>query len=650
MASKDRIVKIEILRSTETIRYAAEELEKYIIMVDSNAKTNIVEAFGEIKLGLFADFGIDSSEINDPIIDDVIDVKIDGLQGYIAGSNDRSVLFGVYKYLKSAGCRWVRPGDDGEHIPQKDLSSHSFTYRKKADYPFRGQAIEGAVSFEHVRDTILWLPKVDMNLFMIEQIVPYNYMSRWYLHTANTILPHDDIPYKDYCKYASDLELVVKKCGLQLHALGHGALNEAFGIRYKAPYMTYDVPEDAENALAMVGGKRKLHRGHPMQTHVCMSQKWVRDRVVNWLVDYMKEKPYIDFMHFWLADAINNQCECEECCKKTPSDWYVEMLNEIDKKLIEENIDSKIIFIMYVDTLWPPIVEKLNNPSRFIMTTACGSGKGYSEKRREGGIPKWERNNFSIVGGLDMALAFIDGWKPIFDGPKFIFEYMFYTDHYADPGHMTFARQVAKDMKALRVTGFDGIMSDQTQRCYFPTGLPVSIFGEFLFDTSLETEEYINKYMQDSFGQDWREAKKYLETVSSSFDFEAMKQNTDVTAQDTGCEDKNSNKAGIIGNATLGDIIAKLPALINEFDQIIEKNLVITDKCHKESWRILSYHCEYVKGLSRIYFALSRDDIETANGAFVELVNYLSKVEGEINQCFDLCLFVQRTKQIISGK
>ena len=43
MASKDRIVKIEILRSTETIRYAAEELEKYITMVDSNAKTNIVD-------------------------------------------------------------------------------------------------------------------------------------------------------------------------------------------------------------------------------------------------------------------------------------------------------------------------------------------------------------------------------------------------------------------------------------------------------------------------------------------------------------------------------------------------------------------------------------------------------------------------------
>ena len=61
------------------------------------------------------------------------------------------------------------------------------------------------------------------------------------------------------------------------------------------------------------------------------------------------------------------------------------------------------MFIMYVDTLWPPEKSKLNNPSRFILTTACGTGKGYSNKRREGGIPKWERNKFAIQGGLDIA-------------------------------------------------------------------------------------------------------------------------------------------------------------------------------------------------------------------------------------------------------
>jgi hypothetical protein len=644
-------MKITILRDTETIRYAAEELKKYLKMMDSDVDAEICIGGDEgITLGLLSDLNLDYSDVKDAMIDDVVDVKIDSLSGYIAGSNERSILFGVYKYLKSAGCRWVRPGELGEFIPKADMKNHKFTYRKKADYPFRGQAIEGAVSFEHVRDTILWLPKVDMNLFQIEQIVPYNYMSRWYLHAVNTVLPHDDIPYEDYEKYSAELELVVKKCGLQLHALGHGALNEPFNIRYKAPYMTYDVPEDAKEALALVKGERKLINGHPMQTQLCMSQKWVRDRVVNWMVDYMKQKPYIDFMHFWLADAINNHCECEDCVKKTPSDWYVDMLNELDARLVEEKIDSKIIFIMYTDTLWPPVVEKLNNPSRFIMTTACGSGVGYSAKRREGGIPEWKRNDFAIVGGLDMALTFKDGWKKVFDGPAFIYEYMFYTPHFADPGYMTFARKVAADAKALRVTGFEGIMSDQTQRCYFPTGLPVSVFGEFLFDTSLDIEKYIDSYMKDAFGEDYKAAKDYLEAVSASFDPEAMKQNTDITAQDTGCEDKNSKKAGIIGNEPLGEVIAKLPEIVDAFAPTVEKNLSAENPCHKESWRILTYHGEYVKWLSKIYFALSRGDQKGALDIYWGLLKYLSEVEMEIHPYFDLCLFNQRTKQVIAGK
>jgi hypothetical protein len=215
---------------------------------------------------------------------------------------------------------------------------------------------------------------------------------------------------------------------------------------------------------------------------------------------------------------------------------------------------------------------------------------------------------------------------------------------------MTFARKVAADAKALRVTGFEGIMSDQTQRCYFPTGLPVSVFGEFLFDSSLDIEAYIDSYMKDAFGEDHKAAKEYLEAVSTSFDPEAMKQNTDVTAQDTGCEDKNSKKAGIIGNEPLGDVIAKLPEIVDAFAPSIEKNLSVSNECHKESWRILTYHGEYVKWLSKIYFALSRGDQKGALDIYWGLLKYLSEVEMEIHPYFDLCLFNQRTKQVIAGK
>lgn len=645
-------MKIIALRNSETVLYAAEELKKYLAMVDPSVKAEIThDSSAEgIRLGLLSELGLDASDVNDPMIDDVVDVKIDSLRGYIAGSNERSILFGVYKYLKSAGCRWVRPGIDGEYIPRADMQKRVFSFRKKADFPFRGECCEGAVSYEHMRDTIYWMPKVDMNLFMLEEVVPYAYMSRWYKHVFNTKLPHEDIPYEEYCRYCEMIERDVKKCGLQLHALGHGATIEPFGVRFMIDGMDYDIPQEYEEAFALVKGTRDRVKKYPFYTQLCMSKEWVQNKVVDWLADYLKRKPHIDFLHFWLGDAANNHCECEDCVKKHPSDWYVDMLNRLDKKLTEQGNSAKIVFIMYVDTLWPPIVSKLNNPSRFIVTTACGSGNAYSSARSKSGIPEWKRNDFSVAGGIEMAHSFIDGWKPVFDGPKFIYEYWFYTRHYSDPGYMNFSRFIASSIKQLGVTEFDGIMSDGSQRTYFPTGLPASIVGEFLFDTAIDTDKYIDSYLADNFGEDWRAAKEYLESISAKFDLNALELRMDVTAQDTGSTDKLAKAAGIFGNTLCGDRIATVPEIADGFLPTAEKNLSAPDRCHRESWKILFHHISYCKGISKIYFALSRNDTEAATLALDELIDRLSETEMETHPYFDLYLFVRRTRQLIAKK
>lgn len=651
-------MKIKIVRGTETLRYAAEELAKYLKMMDADVDAEIEVSCGRdggIVLGLLSDLGLRDDDVDDDMIDDVIDVDVDALSGYFAGSNERSVLMGVYNYFKSAGCAWVRPGDDGEYIPRKNMKHHSFRMRKKADYPFRGQCIEGAVGYEHVRDTILWLPKVNMNLFMIEQIVPYNYMNRWYKHNVNTLLDdRDEPPYEKYCEYALAWEKLIKKCGLQLHVMGHGALTEPFGVRHMISGMHYDIPEETKKVFAEVKGKRDLFHSSPFFTQVCMSQDWIREHIVHWLADYLDEKPYIDFLHFWLADYINNHCECEACAQKTPSDWYVIMLNELDALLTARGNNAKIVFIMYVDTLWPPIVEKLNNPRRFILTTAATArttGDSYSGERSTEPLPAWERNNYcSPKGGFAQVLSFTDAWKRAFDGPKFLFEYYLYTKHYEDPGYMEFSRNLAYDMRNLHLTGFDGVMSDQTQRSYFPTGLPCAMLGEFQFDSAQPIEPFVDSYFESAFGADWKAAKEYLDSVTNAFSPRALAQNTDITAQDTGSEDINSQKAGIIGNEAIGRRIATVPALVEAFSATVERNRNADDKCHRESWSILSYHGEYCKRLSALYVALSKKDIDGAKAILGDMIDYLSRVEPAIHPYFDLVLFEQRTKQIIEGK
>ncbi len=648
-------MQIRIFKDTETIRYAAEELQKYLGIMDSTIDTEIVVSGevsdGAITLGILADLGRNDSDVEDYMLDDVIDVEVNKLSGIIAGSNERSVLMGVYELLKSAGCAFVRPSPDGDFVPKKAMADHSFTYRKKADFRFRGQCIEGAISYEHVFETVKWMPKVNMNLFMIEQIIPYNYMNRWYRHIVSTRKGWDpEPPYEQYAAWCLQLEKDIKKFGLQLHVMGHGALNEPFGVRHMISGMKYTVSEDVKKALALVDGVRDIHGNSPFFTQVCMSQEWVQDKIVNWLANYLEEKPYIDFLHFWLADNINNHCECEECKKHHPSDLYVRMLNKLDAELTKRGNPAKIIFIMYVDTLWAPIVEKLNNPSRFIMTTAWELDN-ISGERSPLPLPKWERNHYpSIDQSFGTCLNFIDQWKPAFDGAKFIYAYWLYTEHFTDPGYMNFSKGIASDLKKLDQTGFDGIMSDQTQRAYFPTALPASMIGEIQFDKNTDSEKYIENYMKGCFGADYKLAQNYLQTVSDLFDKKALKQNTSIVAQDTGANDNSAQKAGIFGNTAAGERIATVYGLVDDFAAVVARNAQNADPCIAKSWKLLEYHGEYCKLIAAIYICLSKNDIDGANAALAVAIDRLSEIEPEIHYYFDLVLFNQRMSQIIAGR
>lgn len=633
---------IRLPRHTETLDYAAEELSRYLgRMCDTDGF--------EISLGLLSDFSLSEEGVGDPMIDDVIDVDIRDGKGYIAGSNERSVLQGVYLYLKSGGCMWVRPGADGEYIPQKEMSDHRFKYRKKADFPFRGECIEGAVSFEHVRDTVLWLPKVGMNLFMMEQIVPYNYMSRWYEHEASTTKQDEGVSFEKIGEYVAQLEKTIKKCGLQLHALGHGYLLEPYGVHYKKYGLHYDLPDAAREDVALVGGKRELFHGSPNFTQLCMSKDSARLGLVNFLVSYLERKPYIDFLHVWMSDAANNHCECENCRKMTPTDFYVRMLNELDAELTARGIPTKIVFIMYVDTLWAPEKERFHNPSRFIMTTAANRSRSVplDPERSENPLPPYRRNDYRVDNTFAQTLSFMDAWKPTFDGRKFLFEYYFYTDHYYDPGQFQIAKLISEDVAKLPAVGFDGIMSDQTQRSFFPTGLPLSVLGEELFDKGLDFDRFRERYFKAAFGRGWEIAEQYLREITRLFDPCSLRDNVGIVVEDTGTGEATVVPRAWKGNPEAEERFRKIAPLADTIRPLCKSRRSAKDPCHAKSWALLDVHTEYVTRLSEILLAASRGDRDKAERLFAEMLDWLSQIEDEIAPQFDLVLFKQKIGDLI---
>ena len=657
-------MKIKIIKENETVNYAADELKKYIVALSRgkispeiihNAETSAVDE-GEIVLGLLSELGLDESDLDDAMVDDIIDVKINDLTGYIAGSNPRSILMGVYRYCESLGVRYLRPGENGDYIPASDPSGKSFEMRKKADYPFRGECCEGAISYEHMRDTVYWLPKIGMNMYMIEGTVPYTYMHKWYGHVYNTKLRRTGqvTDYNMLLDYVNLLERDVKRCGLQLHTLGHDWMFRKMGIRHAddktlALDMSKISEEDME-LFAEVGGKRGLFGNSPFYTHFCYSNPRARKLMVDTVLEYLDEKPHVDFVHTWLADSVNNQCECAECQKHEPSDWFVIFLNELDDALTARDSEAKIIFIAYVDTVRPPREFKLNNPKRFILVSAMGGfyEEGYKNEECTEEIPPFERNNF-VHFSAPLRMKCHRDWKAICDNiPSFIYEYRYYTDMYCDLSQMRVSYETSRDMKALTDVNFNGCISDQTHRMYMPTGLPLITMGNTLFDKSTDFETLKNEHFAASFGNDATLAKDFLDKLSVLLSPANFRVGGKGGIEEEGVGFGDSTKAPWVKNPYVAERASKIPALIEEFAPTVKQNIIdAIDPAQRLSWMYLDEFLPIARYHGAILKAGGEGNMDKAREIFAEMRDYISENELKFHNVFDLFLYLRAVSQKI---
>lgn len=645
-------MKLILLQTGETFRYAAEELKKYITAMSRGTIVPEISLCGEesrteaITLGLLEDLNRDRSDLLDPFIEDIIDVDIAGGVGFIAGSNPRSVLMGVYKYCHSAGCRFLRPGPDGDYVPQADLRNHSFRYRKKADYPFRGQCSEGSVSYEHMRDTVYWLPKIGMNLYMIEGVVPYSYMHKWYGHVGNTRLRRAGqvTDYDMLLNYVNLLERDIKKAGLQLHTLGHGWMFSGLGVREGPPAAMKTLPQEGKKHLAMLDGKREINKGF-FYTHLCYSNPETRKYMVDTLMEYVRRKPHVDFLHAWLADSKNNHCECPECVKMHPSEFYMQFLNELDEALEAEGFRTRIVFIMYVDTERPPVIQKLKHPERFILLTAIGLhyDTGYDIPAYEGQVPPFVRNQYKPPEAA-LRLKWHRDWKAHCDNiHSIIFEYRFYTDMYCDLGNMQISRETHRDMRSLDQTlGVQGCMSDQTHRMDIPTSLPLITMGQTLFDRDTDFEQLRDEYFAGAFGTDWQACRGYLQTLSELLCPSNYRVGGKNGVEEATFGDMELRKKGWIGNPLVAEKAARIPGVVEAFLPEIRRNIsAATDPARLLSWQYLLYHGQIVTRFARILRAGGEGNMERARACYLELEAWLSEHEMEFHRGFDVFLFLR---------
>jgi hypothetical protein len=636
-------VLVRYIGENRTIHYAAAELVKYLKLISSQPATALQcssfesQAIPAIWIGLGLEFPqVSLPAVKDSGLDDAVYIKTKGGDGIIAGNNPRSVLLGIYRYLTELGCRWVRPGSNGEFIPTLDISGTSVDVQETASYRHRGICIEGAVSIDHVKDIIEWAPRLGFNSYFIQFREAFTFFDRWYSHTGNPIKKGEELSVDRAQELSASAVDEIEKRDLLYHAVGHGWTCEPFGISGLGwEYPAGEVKSKVRQYLALIDGKRDFWGGVPLNTNLCYSNPYVRRLVAEEIAGYAKDHPEIDFLHFWLADGSNNNCECEECRKKRPADFYVMMLNEVDELLMKEKLDTRIVFLIYVDLLWPPEKERIRNPERFVLMFAPITrtySKAFSSNETLPPLPPFNRNRLVMPRNVEENMAFLKAWKDLFSGDSFDFDYHYMWDHYKDPGDTQLANVLHEDVRLLRSINLDGFMSCQTQRAFFPTGLGMSVMGLALWDRKRDFKEIAQDFFYAAFGSDGEQCCEYLTSLSKLFNPVYLR--GEVSAEE----------------AQILESLRMIPALIQGFRPVIQRNLRQENQCRALSWAYLDHHADIAEAFARMLEARARGEHAETKRLWEEIKKMVWEKEKILHPVFDVWNFIKTVERAFFEK
>lgn len=497
-------IKTTVGSGGETVAFAAKELERYL--------SRMLRGEGTVHIRLRCKEG--------PVqMLERFDVHLTPDGGEITGNSPRAVLLAVYDALRRLGCRFLAPGRENEVVPCMDAAQLSLDYAHTARFAHRGVCIEGANSRENVLSFIDWLPKIGLNAFFLQFQVPYVFYARWYEHRLNPTLPPVPFERADALTLTREAEEEVRRRGLTLHKVGHGWTGAVLGYEAISWDEAPPLPDARRPLAAQVGDKRDLFGRVPQNTNLCLSNPEATARFVTLVAEYAAQNPDVDCLHIWLADAYNNVCECPLCQRSTPSDQYVALLNAVDARLNALGLDTKLVFLLYQELLWPPVRERLNNPDRFILMFAPISRSfdcAYPSQSDGGAIPPYVRNAITLPVNPAENLRFLRGWQALFGGDSFVYDYPLGRAHYGDAGYLHIARVIFEDIGKLHALGLGGYISCQELRAGMPNFLPNYVMGRALFDADADFDAVAREYFEAAYGQQWRSAMAFLDALSAN--------------------------------------------------------------------------------------------------------------------------------------
>ncbi len=606
------------MNDSKVLQYAKSELNKYLDILKVNA---------DISLHLFSELNL-NADVKDPKLDDAIAISIKNKKGYIAGINERSILIGVYRLLEAWGIVWLRPGKDGTYYPQictqPDVEIFEIAQKRH-----RTVCIEGAVSLENVLDMVDWIPKVGFNGYYIQFEDAYAFFDRWYSHSKSTEKEPMHFDHDMAKVFVERIERAIKDRGLILMRMGHGWTCNPFGVVTSGWYTFKpdEIPQEYKDICALVNNKREVWLNRPLSTQLCYSNPYVQKTMVDAVVDYAKEHPQTDVIHFWLGDYFNNTCECPECTKYRFSDYQSAMINQITTRFIEENINAQVVFSTGYNKAHPPIHDNIIHQNKTILQFAPITrtyAKSFPDKYEIKEIPEYKINQYTLPHSVEELLAYLYNWKKQYSGDVLTFDYHLMWDQLIEASGEGIAQVIYDDIRNYDKLGINSFISCQLQRNTFPTPLAMIVLGKTLWNSNVDYDSIKQSVYSASFGEENLEKMcDYFSTIARGFYL------GNIRSHDEWPRDKFKS--------SLTEAMTEMLKMISISK---EKFNTETDACRKYSWLLVYHH-------AKIYSLLAKSIIKYLNGDKIasETLRQASvhtawECEDEIQSAFD-CYFYE---------
>lgn len=561
-----------------------------------------------------------------------VDMNFPAGRGFIKGSNPRSLLFGVYKLMNMLGFAWVRPGSDGEVIPEPPEKWQYLRAWEQASGKLRAVCIEGADSRENLLDMVEWMARHFMNTYYLQSESAHNFLDRYYSHLGNPMLKAEPVSRERSAAITAELIEEILKRGLILYQFGHGPTTGINGFPERG-WKPEIVPltEEKRNTMAMINGKRDVWHNEPGYTQLCYSNPEIREKLADYAVKKITDNPQVGMANFWLSDHHHNFCECSACRVKRPADWYVTILNLIDQKLAAQgNLHTRIGFAVYYDLLWPPETEKFNNPERFFMV-ACPVTRSYSEPLGNDGcsgrIPPYLQNISPYPQNNRDTLAFFEAWRNAVGVDSVVFDYHYMWDLHKDYSGYALPEVIHADTQDLEKLGFSGFISCQNHRAFFPNGLGMAAMAAGLWDANRSFDAVAEQYFSEAFGRNGAAAREYFIKVKDFFPVRILR--------GEGTENERQQAIKKLCSGELKNITAFIAPFIQE-------GMNSAAPAVKRSWEILQLHTEQLTIACRTFAALWQNSPDAP--AFVaELLDWARIHEMELQSVFDVYEYISTT-------